>query len=165
MTNGRLTPAPGPVLFCVDGSPVALGALRRACTLLAPGPAVALCVWLPAAVLHPARLDALVDLIDPASEIDAANARIAGEIAAAAAATARAAGFTCTARSCRCESTEWQEILKQADELDAGTIVIGSQGHSAVTERVLGGAAHRVLSHAHRPVLMVAAANGSRASC
>lgn len=46
-------------------------------------------------------------------------------------------------------------ILEQADQLDASTIVIGSHGHSAAAERVIGGAAHRVLNHAHRPVLMI----------
>ena len=143
------------MLFCVDGSAIATGALERACTVLAPGPAVALCVWLPAMVLHPRALDAVVELAHPAAEFDRASAREAGLAAETAAAIARAASFDCEARPCRGAETEWQEILAQAGALEASTIVIGSSGHSAVTERMLGGSAHRVLSHAVRPVLMV----------
>ena len=150
-----MTPTAGPVLFRVDGSAIATGALERACTVLAPGPAVALCVWLPAMLLQTRALDAVVELAHPAAEIDRASAREAGLAAETAAAIARAAGFDCEARACRGAETEWQEILAQADVLEASTIVIGASGHSAVTERMLGGSAHRVLSHAVRPVLMV----------
>lgn len=150
-----MTPIAGPVLFCVDGSAIAIGALERACTVLAPGPAVALCVWLPATVLHPRALDAVVELAHPAAEIDRASARAARLAAETAAAIARGAGFDCDARPCRGAETEWQEILAQAEALEASTIVLGSSGHSTVTERMLGGSAHRVLSHAVRPVLMV----------
>lgn len=47
------------------------------------------------------------------------------------------------------------EILKVAAELQAGLVVIGGRGHTALTRFFLGSVADRVARHAHCPVLMV----------
>jgi nucleotide-binding universal stress UspA family protein len=46
-------------------------------------------------------------------------------------------------------------ILKEADRIRSDLIVMGSHGHSAVGEILLGTTAHRVMQHARVPVLLV----------
>lgn len=155
-------PERGPVIFCTDGSPAAQSAVEQACALLAPGPAEALCVWLPAPVIHHPHsyVTGLLEtvLLEPAPEVDAANEQAAADAAEAAADAARAAGFACAAHALRSSEAAWRAILDRAEEIGAGAIVIGSHGHSALAERVLGGVAHRVMGNARCPVLVIAPA-------
>lgn len=147
-----------PVLLCTDGSEVAQAAIVRACEFLAPGPAEALSIWMPAPVLHPHTKPAAIleyVLLEPAATVDTANERAAEEAAQAAAAAARAAGFDCETRCDRTEDPAWRAILARADEIDAEAIVIGSHGRSGLDERLLGGVAHRVVSHADRPIVLI----------
>ncbi|GAB4283588.1 MAG: universal stress protein [Deferrisomatales bacterium] len=48
-----------------------------------------------------------------------------------------------------------QVILEEAQRLGADLIVMGSHGHTAVTEVLLGTTAHRVMQRAQVPVLLV----------
>src|SRR4051794_21228283 len=48
-------------------------------------------------------------------------------------------------------------IVHFADAMDAGLIVMGTHSESDVASIALGSVSHRVLHHAHRPVLMVPA--------
>jgi nucleotide-binding universal stress UspA family protein len=50
-----------------------------------------------------------------------------------------------------------EEILGQADELKADLIVMGTHGHSAVYNLLVGSATKGVLKHSTRPVLLVPA--------
>lgn len=50
--------------------------------------------------------------------------------------------------------TAWDAICREAKELDAGLIVIGSHGHSRIA-RMLGTTAAKVVNHADRNVLVV----------
>lgn len=149
-----------PVLLCTDGSAVAQAAVETACGFLAPGPAEALSVWLPAPVLHthtPASAVVEVLLLEPASSVDAMNARDCERAAEEAARTARAAGFTCEARAQRSEEAAWRAILDRADAIDAKAIVFGSHGRSGISERLLGGVAHRLTNHSRRPIVLIPA--------
>ena len=48
-----------------------------------------------------------------------------------------------------------EEILNQADELDADMIVMGTHGHGAMYNLLVGSATKGVLKHSTRPVLLV----------
>jgi nucleotide-binding universal stress UspA family protein len=48
-----------------------------------------------------------------------------------------------------------EEILNQADVLNADLIVMGTHGHSAMYNLLLGCATKGVLKHSTRPVLLV----------
>ena len=48
-----------------------------------------------------------------------------------------------------------EEILNEADELNADLIVMGTHGHGAMYNLLIGSAAKAVLKHSTRPVLLV----------
>jgi nucleotide-binding universal stress UspA family protein len=48
-----------------------------------------------------------------------------------------------------------KEIVADADEVDAGVIVMGSRGRSDLAGLVLGSVAHKVIHMSNRPVLVV----------
>lgn len=50
-----------------------------------------------------------------------------------------------------------EEILNQADELNADVIVMGTHGHGAMYNLLIGSATKGVLKHSTRPVLLVPA--------
>jgi nucleotide-binding universal stress UspA family protein len=50
-----------------------------------------------------------------------------------------------------------EEILNEADELDTDLIVMGTHGHGAMYNLLVGSAAKAVLKHSARPVLLVPA--------
>jgi nucleotide-binding universal stress UspA family protein len=50
-------------------------------------------------------------------------------------------------------------IVEIADKVDAGLIVVGSRGHSAITGLLVGSVADRLLHIAGRPVLVVPASD------
>jgi nucleotide-binding universal stress UspA family protein len=47
------------------------------------------------------------------------------------------------------------EIVRLAEELNAGIVVVGSRGHGGVRRAVLGSVSESVVRHAHCPVLVV----------
>ena len=49
----------------------------------------------------------------------------------------------------------WQSIVRLADELDAGLIIVGSHGFNGLRPLVLGSVSHQLAHHAHQPVLAV----------
>ena len=49
----------------------------------------------------------------------------------------------------------YAEIVHLAEELDAGIVVVGSQGESGVRRALLGSVSDSVVRHAHCPVLVV----------
>ena len=54
-----------------------------------------------------------------------------------------------------------EEILNQADELNADLIVMGTHGHGAMYNLLVGSATKGVLKHSTRPVLLVPAPKSS----
>jgi nucleotide-binding universal stress UspA family protein len=54
-----------------------------------------------------------------------------------------------------------EEILNQADELNADLIVMGTHGHGAMYSLLVGSATKGVLKHSTRPVLLVPGSKSS----
>jgi nucleotide-binding universal stress UspA family protein len=54
-----------------------------------------------------------------------------------------------------------EEILNQADEFDADLIVMGTHGHGAMYNLLVGSGTKGVLKHSTRPVLLVPASKSS----
>jgi nucleotide-binding universal stress UspA family protein len=54
-----------------------------------------------------------------------------------------------------------EEILNQADELNADMIVMGTHGHGAMYNLLVGSATKGVLKHSTHPVLLVPAPKSS----
>ena len=48
-----------------------------------------------------------------------------------------------------------KEILRAAEEIEAGTIVVGSRGLGAISRTLLGSVSDSVVRHAHCPVFVV----------
>jgi len=55
------------------------------------------------------------------------------------------------------------EIVAYADEIDADLIVIGSRGHGAIANALLGSVSRGVLHEARRPVLVVRGSQATKA--
>lgn len=55
----------------------------------------------------------------------------------------------------RAEGFAAEQILKTAEEEDAGIIVMGSRGLSPAKEFLMGGVSQKVVYHSKRPVLVV----------
>jgi nucleotide-binding universal stress UspA family protein len=147
----------GPVLFAYDGSDYAKAAIGRAGAVLEHGPAVVATAWTTFEGAAPAALLALPGNMvrEGAQALDEANRETAEELAAEGAELARAAGFDAEPRAVRCSGPFFAGLLETADELDAGAIVAGSRGRSALRAAVLGSVSTGLLHHTSRPVLIV----------
>jgi nucleotide-binding universal stress UspA family protein len=146
----RSQPAPdGPILVCYDGSDAAEHAIEAAASLLSERraevldvlPVLTLAESLAAVGVKPADLETMDQ--DAADERVNAGAKIAQE-----------SGFTAKARVERAAAT-WEGVVREADYLGAGAIVIASSGLSGLSERVKGKVPRTVAEHAGRPVLLV----------
>jgi nucleotide-binding universal stress UspA family protein len=140
----------GPVLFAYDGSELAKLAIDEAGRQLSPGrDAIVLTVWQPFNVgfVRPAGLN-----FDAAQVLEVKRA--AEQTAQEGASLAEAAGFR--ARSAALEAAPaWKRIVTCADEREASLIVLGSHGHSGLSDVLVGSVAAAVASHSRRSVLIV----------
>lgn len=68
---------------------------------------------------------------------------------------ARDAGLDAEARTIRAAFPAWEALVEAVDDLDAATIVVGSQGLRGLRTLILGSVAHQVVHHAHQPVLVI----------
>jgi nucleotide-binding universal stress UspA family protein len=141
---------PGPVLFAYDGSDLAKLAIDEAGRQLVAGrEAIVLTVWQPFNVGF---------VPSTGLEFDAAQAlevkHAAEQTAQEGASLAQAAGFR--ARSAALEAAPaWKQIVSCADERDASLIVLGSHGHSGLSDVLVGSVASAVAAHSRRSVLIV----------
>jgi nucleotide-binding universal stress UspA family protein len=150
-------PSAHPALIAFDGSPDALGAIRRAAALLAGRPVLVLHVWrtpTPSADLlreHARAGMTFDDVLAALQELGEAEAR---EIAAAGVAAAREAGLDAESLTARNDGAPWFEIVRVADEREAAVIVVGARGLTR-GRAPLGGVSDAVVHVAGRPVLVV----------
>ncbi len=144
-----------PVLFCYDGSDGSRSALRAAVELvIRPADAVVLVVWMPA-VVSLVRAGSFVTAVPNEGEIDGQEAAFAERLAEEGAAGARERGYNASARTARADISVVGTIGEIAREIDAGLIVCGQRGRSAVRSALLGSVSHGLSVHAQRPVLIV----------
>lgn len=146
------------VLIAFDGSEHARAAIAAAGRLLRPGPAVVVCVWTPIeTAVSAASLGAPAGLaLSGAQRLDAGARGAAERLAQEGAELARAAGLGAEARALKGAGAPWHAIVRCADEREAGVIVTGTRGRSAMSAAVLGSTARGLLHHTGRPVLVVA---------
>jgi nucleotide-binding universal stress UspA family protein len=150
------------VVIGFDGSPAAERALRASADLLGSRRALVVVVWeagrafdlmeLPSVALDlpPAGLD-----VRTAFEVDQAMYEQAQRLAQQGAALARELGFDAEGLAVADEITVPDTLLRVAKEYDSPGIVVGSHGHSAIGEVLLGSTTHTLLKHADRPVVVV----------
>jgi nucleotide-binding universal stress UspA family protein len=140
----------GPVLFAYDGSDLAKLAIDEAGRQLAPGrDAIALTVWQPFNIgfVPSTGID-----FDAAQVLEVKRA--AEQTAQDGASLADAAGFRSRALAIEA-APSWKQIVKCADEREASLIVLGSHGHSGLSDVLVGSVASAVASHSRRSVLIV----------
>ena len=142
-----------PVLFCYDGSEGSKTALGAAVELIKPGDAVVLVVWT-AAEAQLARAGSFLVAIPNEGEIDEREAAAARRIAEEGAAGARNRGYNASARIAQSNESVAKTIDEIAQEIDAGLIVCGQRGRSAVAGALFGSVSHALAAHTKRPVLI-----------
>lgn len=142
------------ILFCYDGSQDARDAAERVPELFPGASVTVLTVWAP--VIDIARDDEL--RFAAALDDHDANEQIAARASATAdegAAAVSEAGVDARARAEQRRGSVATTILEVAAELDAAAIVLGTRGMGAFKTMVLGSAAHAVVGHADRPVVVI----------
>ena len=144
-------------LLAYDGSEDAAAAIMHAGRLLAPRPAVVVCVWesLAGALLHSAATELTGAMREAAAEIDEEDRRDAERLASEGAELADQAGFDAQARALKGQPKAWPALLTAADAADAAVVVIGSRGQGAVKSALFGSVSSGLLHHAKRPILVV----------
>jgi nucleotide-binding universal stress UspA family protein len=68
---------------------------------------------------------------------------------------ARAAGLPAAARVTTQAGTVWEIVLREAAEVGADVIVVGTRGRTEMKSPLLGSVSRALLQHADRPVLVV----------
>jgi nucleotide-binding universal stress UspA family protein len=148
------------ILLGFDGSEDARAAIEQAGKLLGGQPMTVLTVWEPFIELLTRTsygVGAMVDTLDIGA-IDASNREGAERRAEEGAELARKAGLDAQPLACAQDGTIADAILKQADELDAAAIVVGSRGLTGIKSILLGSVSHRLIQHADRAVIVVPSA-------
>jgi nucleotide-binding universal stress UspA family protein len=141
---------PGLVLFAYDGSDLAKLAIDEAGRQLAPGrDAIVLTVWQP---FNVGFVPSTGLNFDAAQVLEVKHA--AEQTAQEGASLAEAAGFR--ARPVALEAAPaWKRIVTCAEERGASLIVLGSHGHSGLSDVLVGSVGAAVASHSRRSVLIV----------
>jgi nucleotide-binding universal stress UspA family protein len=145
------------ILICYDGSKDARAAVERAAELFASQPATILTVWQPfmeVAARSTVGFGLVPALPDP-EEIDEASRKASEQTASEGVKLAGALGLKAEPRITAQVTTTGRTILKQADEVGASVIVMGTRGLTGVKSLLLGSVSHEVIQHADRTVAVV----------
>jgi nucleotide-binding universal stress UspA family protein len=163
--NGDAILGSGPVVIGYDGSPAADLALAMSAALLAPRKALVVVVWEPGVAwdlmapgIEPAPID-----IRTALQIDDAVYEGARRLAERGAGIAREAGMEAEGLAVADELSVANTLVRVARDRDAAAIAVGSHGHRAIREFLLGSTTRAVLKHAPCPVVVVRDDRGQHA--
>ncbi len=154
--------AEAPVLIAYDGSDSARRGVSEAAELFGSRRAVVITVWEPG-LAYAAAMPASGGELAASPVIDAEAAREADHalqaraerIARDGAELARSAGLNAEALAVPGEARVAEAIAKQASEMGAAAIVVGSRGLTGLRARMEGSTSSAVLKHAPCPVLVV----------
>lgn len=156
-----------PVIVAYDGSEEAQHAVREAAELFHGRLLVIVSVWEPglaamasATPAGPPGMAALPPDMDTVLAVDHAQEDRAAQVAEAGAKLAHALGGVVEAHAVPDEVNVSETISRVAEERDAKAIVVGSRGLGGFRARLLGSTSRGVLSHTHRPVLVVQREDG-----
>lgn len=152
-TNSSLT------LLCYDGSNSSKHAIAATSEALSTNKVVVLHVWdPPVQALADSYSDPGTPVGKPLEDLEADEVARATGIAQEGVELARAVGLDAEIQLARAEGDEWRVILDVASSLNAGLIVLGTRGRTAVQDDLLGTSVSKdVLRHSSRPVLLVPA--------
>jgi nucleotide-binding universal stress UspA family protein len=145
------------IVICYDGSKDARAAIEKAAELFASQPATVLTVWQPfiEVVARASVGFGMVPSIPDADEIDEASRQAAAQAADDGVKVARELGLKAEPRVASQLTTTGRAILKEADDVDASVIVMGSRGLTGVKSMLLGSVSHEVIQRADRTVAVV----------
>lgn len=146
-----------PTVIAYDGSDHARAAVERAAALLAGRPAVVVSVWRSVKDVVGAALIALPASVthDAQEKMDTAERTAAQKLADEGAELARAGGLDARGEPVEAHSSVWPAIVRAAEDLDAGVVVVGSRGRSGIKSVMLGSVSTGVVHNCRRPVLVV----------
>jgi nucleotide-binding universal stress UspA family protein len=151
-----------PIVIAYDGSVFARAAVRQAGVLFTSHPAIILTVWEPGLaefmlVSDPTGMGTTMLPYDPAvvREIEQASEKHAKNIARDGEALARSVGLSPQARVVEDIGDTAGAIVREATELDALAIVVGSRGLKGLKSKLLGSTSHGVLDKSRCPVVVV----------
>jgi nucleotide-binding universal stress UspA family protein len=149
----------GPVLIGYDGSEGATAAIATAAELLGPRKALVAYSWtgLSRLLLRSDLRGWTGPLAEAADDIDAEDLAEATRLAARGVELAREAGFDASPLVVKEHDKTWRAICEAAEEHEAGVIVVGARGASALDRLLLGSVSSAVVTHSPAPVLVVPA--------
>ncbi len=147
------------VIIGYDGSPAAGRAINAAGTLLAPAHALVVTVWEAGTRFAPPTDDPLTI---PSSPLDVEAASGADQnlyeqaqlVARRGVDLAEEAGFTADGIAVVDDVTVDRTLVQIANERDAAAIIVGTRGHSALHDALLGSTTRAVIQHADCPVIV-----------
>lgn len=151
-----------PTLICYDGSSSSRHAITVLSETLATDKVVVLHCWeRPLVALADSYSEPGTPVSHSVNGVEARETARATAVAAEGVELARSHGLNATMSVQRAEGEEWRVILTTADAMDAGLIVVGTRGRTALQDGLLGtSVSSDVLRHSLRPVLVVPALAG-----
>jgi nucleotide-binding universal stress UspA family protein len=147
-----MTDAPRHALLCYDGSPEAAHAIDVAGRLLGGGRVTVLYAWQSATEALARHGTPVAYVSGDDFERDLEHAR---GVARAGADLARAAGFDAEPKTAHSAAPAWAAILRVAEELDVGLIVLGARGLTGFKSLLLGSVSHHVVNLTRRPTMVI----------
>lgn len=149
------------ILICYDGSEDAKAAIEQGSRLLTGQEATVLTVWEPfmdVLARTPSGFGLAAGVADNTEQIDAATRQNSEQLAQEGADLANRVGLRAQARTVSEDGSTADAILRQAKELGATAILMGSRGLTGLKSLLVGSVSHAVIQHADRAVIVVPSA-------